>query len=138
MLHPVDPGRPAGELTATSFEGWSDVIRADFTANAHNHVVGSVLLSETPHVRVWAIQLAPGERLGAHRHCLDYFWTALGDGESVQHHDDGTTRYVRYEAGQTRHFEFTAGQYILHDLENVGSQPLRFITVEHKPPAPLT
>src|SRR5260370_39827722 len=89
MQDSANPGRLAGELTATSFEGWSDVIRADFTANAHNHVVGSVLLSETPHGRGWAIQLAPGERLGAHRHCLDYLRTALRVCASVQHHAHG-------------------------------------------------
>ena len=57
----VNPTRLAGELTGTCFEGWTDAIKADFTDNAHNDMVGSVL------------------------------------------------------------------------LENVGSQPLHFVTVEHKP-----
>jgi quercetin dioxygenase-like cupin family protein len=128
----VDPTRLAGEIRATSFDGWSAAVRADFQENAHNGVVGSVLLSETERVRVWSITLAPGERLGAHRHPLDYFWTALTDGESVQHSDDGSTRYVRYRAGDTRHFDFAPGEYLLHDLENVGTQPLGFVTVEFK------
>jgi hypothetical protein len=132
--HRVSPARLAGDLTATSFEGWTDAVKADFTDNAYNDVVGSVLLSDTDRVRVWSIHLAPGERLGAHRHRLDYFWTALTDGESIQHTDDGTTRYVHYQAGVTRHIDFAPGEYLLHDIENAGSRPLRFITVEHKPP----
>jgi hypothetical protein len=128
----VDPTRLGGELTATNFDGWADALRADFVDNANNGMVGSVLLSETDRVRVWSIRLAPGERLGAHRHTLDYFFTALNDGESVQHNDDGSTRYVRYRGGETRHFDFAPGEYLLHDLENVGAEALAFVTVEHK------
>jgi len=131
MQQRVDPTRLAGELTATNFDGWTGALRADFANNADNDVVGSVLLSATERVRVWSIGLAPGERLGAHRHTLDYFFTALTDGESVQHNDDGSTRRVCYRAGDTRHFDFAPGEYLLHDLENVGAEPLGFVTVEH-------
>jgi hypothetical protein len=128
----VDPTRLAGVLKATNFDGWSAPVKADFEHNANNPVVGSVLLSDADRVRVWSITLAPGERLGAHRHTLDYFWTALTDGESTQHNDDGSTRYVRYRLGETRHFDFAPGEYLLHDLENVGTEPLGFVTVEFK------
>jgi beta-alanine degradation protein BauB len=64
---------------------------------------------------------------------MDYFFTVLTDGESVQHNDDGSTRHVRYRAGDTRHFGFASGEYLLHDLENIGADPLSFITVEHQP-----
>jgi hypothetical protein len=30
--------------------------------------------------RVWIIRLAPGERVGFHRHALDYFWTCVTGG----------------------------------------------------------
>ncbi len=81
-------------------------------------------------VRVWSIDLEPGERLGAHRHTLDYFWTALGAGRSLQHIGDGSTRLVTYAKGETRHFDFGPGEYLLHDLENIGDTPLAFVTVE--------
>ncbi len=129
----VEPDRPAGKVVATDFEGWSEGVRADFAANSENPVVGSRLLSENDRVRVWSIQLAPGERLGAHRHRLDYFWTATSAGHSRQHNDDGTTRLVTYAAGETRHFAFGPGEHLLHDLENVGDSPLSFLTVEHQP-----
>ena len=36
----------------------------------------TTLVSESDRVRVWTIRLKPGERIGFHRHVLDYFWTA--------------------------------------------------------------
>jgi beta-alanine degradation protein BauB len=129
-------GRLAGELVDTDFQSWSDETKADFVEHALNDVVGSTLLSEDDKVRVWSIHLAPDQRLGAHRHRLDYFWSAITDGESIQHTDDGTTRRVSYRAGDTRHFDFGPNEYLLHDLENVGTAPLIFITVEHKPQRP--
>jgi beta-alanine degradation protein BauB len=122
----------AGEITAEDFEGWSPQLRQEFVDNAFNHQVGSVLLSETEDLKVWSIEVPSGGRLPAHRHVLDYFWTALTDGSSIQHTDDGATRRVSYRAGDTRHFTFPGDEYLLHDLCNDGPTTLRFMTVEHK------
>ncbi len=121
----------AGELISTNYRDWSDELVQEFTRNAHSYQVGSRLLSDDGRVRVWSIEVPPGGRLAVHRHVLDYFWTALTDGTSLQHTDDGTTRRVRYRAGDTRHFTFGPGQYLLHDLVNDGDSPIAFITVEH-------
>jgi quercetin dioxygenase-like cupin family protein len=121
----------AGTLVGENFEGWSEDLRAEFDTHAHDGEVGSKLLSENDRVRVWEIRLAPGERWHAHRHVLDYFWTAVNAGTSRQHTFDGTTRDVSYSAGETRHFHFDAGEYLLHDIENVGNSELIFTTVEH-------
>lgn len=121
----------AGELVATSFDGWPDWLRKEFTERANDGEVGSRLLSEDSRVRVWEIRLAPGERWHAHRHVLDYFWTAISAGRSRQHTHDGTTREVSYQAGETRHFHFAAGEFLLHDIENIGETELIFTTVEH-------
>ncbi|MCG7596754.1 hypothetical protein [Mycobacterium sp. PSTR-4-N] len=121
----------AGTLVGTDFDGWSDDLRAEFAEHAHDGHVGSRLLSENDRVRVWEIRLAPGERWHAHRHVLDYFWTAVNAGRSRQHTADGTTREVSYAAGETRHFRFAAGEFLLHDIENVGDTELVFTTVEH-------
>ena len=121
----------AGVLIATDFEGWSDELRAEFDTHSHDGDVGSRLLSQNERVRVWEIRLAPGERWHAHRHVLDYFWTAVNAGRSRQHTSDGTTREVSYDAGETRHFSFAAGEFLLHDIENVGDTDLVFTTVEH-------
>lgn len=121
----------AGTLIATDFEGWSDELKAEFDTHSHDGAVGSVLLAETPRARVWEIRLQPGERWHAHRHVLDYFWTAINAGTSRQHTFDGTTRDVSYAAGETRYFHFGRGEYLLHDIENVGTSDLIFTTVEH-------
>lgn len=121
----------AGQLIATDFEGWSDELKADFAAHAYDGNVGSRLLSQNERVRVWEIRLAPGERWHAHRHVLDYFWTAVSAGHSRQHTFDGTTRDVSYAVGETRHFHFGPGEYLLHDIENIGETELIFTTVEH-------
>ncbi|MFC5751475.1 hypothetical protein [Actinomadura rugatobispora] len=121
----------AGELVATGFDGWSEELREEFETYAHDGHVGSRLLSENERVRVWEIRLAPGERWHAHRHVLDYFWTAVDAGRSRQHTSDGTTREVAYTAGETRHFTFGPGEYLLHDIENIGDGELVFTTVEH-------
>ncbi len=121
----------AGSLVATNFDGWSDELRAEFETHSHDGHVGSRLLSQNDRVRVWEIRLAPGQRWHAHRHVLDYFWTAVNAGRSRQHTSDGTTRDVSYGAGETRHFTFAEGEYLLHDIENVGDTDLVFTTVEH-------
>jgi hypothetical protein len=121
----------AGTLVGTDFTGWSTELREEFQTHAEDGNVGSRLLSQTPRARVWEIRLAPGERWHAHRHVLDYFWTAINAGRSRQHTHDGTVREVRYQAGETRYFHFAKGEYLLHDIQNVGDTELIFTTVEH-------
>lgn len=121
----------AGEVVGRDFEGWSGELKAEFTEHAQDGRVGSRLLSQNDRVRVWEIRLAPGERWHAHRHVLDYFWTAVTAGNSRQHTFDGTTREVSYEAGETRHYDFGPGEFLLHDIENIGDAELVFTTVEH-------
>ena len=69
----------------------------------NNPCVGSMLVSENERVRVWMIQLAPGERFGFHRHVLDYFWTCVTGGRGRQHVNDGKTVEYSYAPGETRH-----------------------------------
>ncbi len=120
----------AGRLFGENYEGWTDEIRRDFISNAFNGHVGGKLLEETARARIWEIRLQPGQRLDAHRHVLDYFWTAINSGTSRQRTSDGSTREVSYIAGETRYFHFRSGEYLLHDLENTGKAELIFITVE--------
>jgi hypothetical protein len=63
---------------------WPAEIAAEFERESKNHnpCVGTSLLSENEKVRVWIIRLAPGERVGFHRHVLDYFWTSTAPGST--------------------------------------------------------
>lgn len=109
---------------------WPTAIRADFAAEQFNPRVGTRLLSEDDRVRVWEIRLRPGERIGFHRHVLDYFWTAVTSGTARSHQGDGTVVEAAYTAGQTRHHVYGPGEYKIHDLENTGGTDLIFTTVE--------
>ena len=95
-----------------------------------NPCVGNVLVSETGRVRVWMIRLNPGERIGFHRHVLDYFWTSVSGGRGRQHVHDGTTVEYTYAPGETRHETYAAGEFKVHDLENLGDQEMVFMTIE--------
>jgi hypothetical protein len=66
----------------TDHSTWPDAIAKEFERERANPnpCVGSRLLSENERVRVWEIRLQPGERIGFHRHVLDYFWTAVSGG----------------------------------------------------------
>ena len=45
---------------------------------------------------------------------------------------DGTTFECTYEPGETRHETYGAGEFKVHDLENLGDQDMVFMTVEFK------
>jgi ketosteroid isomerase-like protein/quercetin dioxygenase-like cupin family protein len=121
----------AGALVAENHDGWSPELKEEFARHSFDGHVGSRLLFETNRVRVWEIRLAPGQRLHAHRHVLDYFWIATTAGRSRQHTSDGTTRDVSYNPGDSKYLTFDRGEYLLHDLNNIGDTELVFTTVEH-------
>jgi len=95
-----------------------------------NGCVGTELLSASDRVRVWTIRLKPGERVGFHRHVLDYFWSAITPGRGRQHLQDGSTVEHSYQAGETRHETYRKGEFKVHDLENIGDTDMVFATVE--------
>ncbi len=107
-----------------------DHLRAELARAQDNGCVGTELVSETDRVRVWVIRLAPGQRIGLHKHVLDYFWTALNAGRARSNHEDGATYETSYYAGETQHASYGAGEYKIHDLENIGDSELVFSTVE--------
>lgn len=115
-----------------SREQWPAGIRKEFKLEAQNPngCVGQQLLSETDKVRVWLIHLKPGQRVGFHRHVLDYFWSAATSGKGRQYFSDGIMREYSYSAGETRHETYGPGEYKVHDLQNIGDTDLTFVTVE--------
>jgi beta-alanine degradation protein BauB len=111
---------------------WPAEITAEFEREAkqNNPCVGSTLLSETERVRVWEIRLKAGERVGFHRHVLDYFWTSVTGGRGRQHVHDGSTVEYTYQPGETRHEIYGPGEFKVHDLENIGDSDMVFMTIE--------
>ena len=111
---------------------WPVEIKAEFERESRrpNGCVGTELLSETDKVRVWIIRLQPGERVGFHRHVLDYFWTSVNGGRGRQHLMDGSTVEHTYAPGETRHESYGPGEHKVHDLENLGDKEMIFNTIE--------
>ena len=111
---------------------WPAALTAEFAREAErpNGCVGSELLSETDKLRVWTIRLKPGQRIGFHRHVLNYFWTSVNGGRGRQHLMDGTTIEYSYYPGETRHETYGAGEFKVHDLVNLGDHDMIFMTVE--------
>jgi hypothetical protein len=102
----------------------------ELSAAAENVAVGSRLLFENRRVRVWDIQLDPGERLPFHRHRTSYLYRCHSGSRTRVRFPDG--RAIEYDSG-TDEVDFHAighDDVVVHDLENVGDAPLRFTTVE--------
>jgi hypothetical protein len=120
------------QAAVTERSEWPAEIKAEFEreSRSHNGCVGTQLLSETDKVRIWIIRLKPGERVGFHRHVLNYFWTSVNGGRGRQHLMDGSTVEHTYAAGETRHETYGSGEYKVHDLENLGDKEMIFNTIE--------
>ncbi|MBE7190721.1 hypothetical protein, partial [Jatrophihabitans endophyticus] len=109
---------------------WGTELRREFERDQYRGVVGSRLVSETDRVRVWWLRLVPGERIGFHRHVLPYFWTCVTGGRGRSNATDGSVLTPSYGIGETRHLDFGPGEFMVHDLQNVGDTELLFTTVE--------
>ena len=91
--------------------------------------VGTRLLFEYKRVRVWDLNLVPGQSTGLHRHKSDYFYVVIGDG-SLQGID------VEGNLGEATSME--DGHVVfrnipdedVHEAVNAGEQPWRNIVVE--------
>ena len=111
---------------------WPQALTEEFARERAqpNGCVGTELLSENERVRIWIIRLKPSERVGFHRHVLDYFWTSVNGGRGRQHLMDGSTVEYSYAPGETRHETYRAGEFKVHDLENIGDADMIFNTIE--------
>ena len=95
-----------------------------------NFEVGTTVWFENDRIRVWEILLQPGERGAFHSHVTNYFWTVVEASRGLQRFADGTFVVRDYLVGETKYLEHTPETALIHDLENVGNSPLRFVTVE--------
>lgn len=111
----------------------------ELAAGRHDLDVGTRVLFENDRVKVWEVDLAPGAKGPFHAHTRSYFWTCVDPGVARQRQTDGTMTVRRYDRGDTLYSDHSPADPLVHDLENVGDTPLRFITVElvsWRPPEP--
>jgi beta-alanine degradation protein BauB len=126
-------------VTTTALKDWPQYLRDDLEAGKMNGCVGSLLVSETPKVRVWHLHIPVGGRFRFHRHVLNYFWTSLSAGRSRNYFEGGRTSEAVLYKGLTQHRAFAPGEYMVHCVENIGDEDIDFTTVEFLdgPNAPL-
>lgn len=125
---PARAGRPE-KLIAPAH--WPEDRRQELVRNARNGCVGRFVLSENARVRVWRLDLDPGERLGFHRHVLDYFCVALTAGTATSVDHLGTEERIAFAPGQVKHRQFQKNEFLLHDMENTGPDPFSLMICEH-------
>jgi beta-alanine degradation protein BauB len=113
------------------FADWPRELREELEQRSASPAVGTRLLLEDEYARHWEIRLAPGDRIGFHRHVLDYVWTCVTGGAALSHTGSGETLEVSYVVGETRRLSFGLGEWMVHDLVNVGDAELIFTTVEY-------
>jgi quercetin dioxygenase-like cupin family protein len=95
-----------------------------------NHQVGLEVLYENDRVRVWQIDLAPGDRVPFHCHTNPYLWVCVDGSLGNHREDDASLQVFDYQPGEIDFLPIKPGERLIHDLENAGETRLRFIVVE--------
>ncbi len=105
--------------------------------NPNERTLGNVatkLLLENERVRIWEMDLAPGERSATHRHDCDYVLVQIeGDRIAAQPEPDSAGKYRDYieatvEAGRARYIA-SGG---IETAINIGQRRYREILIELK------
>jgi len=97
----------------------------DHTANP----IGTEMIFEDERVRIWRIDLAPGEEAPFHTHTLDYTAITI-EGDVVERiNADGTRDRIAAQPGAVTRWHQSTQR---HGLKNVGTQRYRNVIVEVK------
>ena len=94
--------------------------------------VGSRVVFEDDRVRVWELEVGPGETFPLHHHALDYITVSLDEAELEAHEADGSVRRNHRLPGDVLLTRVGGGQN--HELRNVGTTAYRNRIVEFKAP----
>lgn len=93
--------------------------------------IGTELLFENEAVKVWVMDLAPGEASPYHRHTKDYLFVYTTPSKLAFVEPSG-------ELGETREYGdgyvnyLTVGEGLTHQIRNVSDRPHRQVLVEFK------
>ncbi len=96
------------------------------------HKLGDVatkLLFENHRVKIWELDLAPGQSSDWHHHILDYITVGLTDSGSMRRElEDGTVDQTHMVLGQSRYAE----KHQPHVVTNMGATRHRNLLIELK------
>ena len=90
--------------------------------------VGTRVLLDNDRVRIWELDLGPGESSDWHHHVLDYITVGLTNSEMRREMEDGTGDSTNPTVGEVRY----AAAHQPHVVTNVGTNPHRNILIEVK------
>lgn len=91
--------------------------------------IGTELVFEDEHVRVWRIVLEPGEEAEFHTHHLDYTAISIEGDRIARVNGDGTVDQITVRPGAFTRWHQSTRQ---HGLRNVGSRRFANVIVEVK------
>src|SRR5262249_52715065 len=110
----VLPSRPGGDMP-------------DDVADPKGNPIGTELVYEDDSVRVWRIELAPGETAGWHTHYLDYT-TVVVEGDLVERPNaDGSVDRIEVKPGAI--MRWNQGT-LRHARKTIGTKTSRIVIVE--------
>jgi len=93
--------------------------------------VGSSVLYENDDIKVWDLQLEPGQNHGMHKHTNDYVLVFIGDCRLRGVNEDGTTRFEQDMHDGDTFLRKVDGEDV-HDALNVGDTLSRNLIIELK------
>ncbi len=94
--------------------------------------IGDRVIFENERLRVWLVELDPGEIQSRHVHELPYLIVPLTDGKNIMRFDDGREIETNEKPGVTL-WRMPGAP---HELENTSSWQYRNVLVEVKEPDP--
>jgi uncharacterized RmlC-like cupin family protein len=95
--------------------------------------IGTKVLFENEHVRVWDISLPPKGHQPLHEHELPYLVVPVSAGKSVMRWEDGREREIVDVPGDVKYRDATGGP---HELFNLEDTAFKSILVEVKAAKP--
>lgn len=94
--------------------------------------VGASVLFENDQIKIWDLQMAPGENQGMHVHKNDYVVVFIGDSRVRGVNQDGSTRFEKDMVDGTAIHRVLDGDEDVHDAVNVGDGISRNLVIELK------
>lgn len=88
--------------------------------------IGTSLVYQDDDVRIWMLDLAPGEETPVHQHEVDYVYCVVAAGDTETHYADGTVLACSEVIGDRQYHP--AGQP--HLLRNTGTANYRNVIIE--------
>jgi quercetin dioxygenase-like cupin family protein len=88
--------------------------------------IGTTVLFEDDEVRVWKLDLGPGEATPRHEHKHDYAFVVVVGGSTETVNSDGTSEQSTHRRGDVVHHQAP----LVHELRNLGDSRYVEVIVE--------